>query len=132
MPLLTIGEPRISTAFEIGGGFGGGPGLIGSPGGGFPGPGTIGIGVPIGGTGATGSTGGTSGSGSFYPATAVNWASDAAGALLGLDWGRIAAFLLGLILIAGGIFLIKTVRQQVTVVVKHGARLAAEAGEAAG
>lgn len=131
MPLITIGQPRISNAFEIGGGFGSGPGLIGSPGGGFPGPGTISIGVPpIGGT--TGSTGGTSGSGSFYPATAVNWASDAAGALLGLDWGRIAAFLLGLILIAGGIFLIRTVRQQVTVVTKHVGRLAAEAGEAAG
>jgi hypothetical protein len=101
--------------FPIGGGGGGGGPVIGDPGGG----GGISIGLPpIGGTGGGGtSTSVSASSGGLF------------GLLPAINWGRIAAFLLGLILIAFGLYMIKGVNQAVNVVVKNGARKLAESGE---
>jgi hypothetical protein len=48
-----------------------------------------------------------------------------------LTYSRIGAFLLGLILIAGGIYLFKPVQQGVSVVVRTGKKIATAAGEVA-
>lgn len=110
----------------LGGGLLPGGGTTGT-GGTFPGPGTISIGFP----GTSGSSGSSGGGGGGVNATEAAYATSAAGWLLGLDWGRIAAFLLGLIFIIGGIFLIKEVRQTVVVAGKHVGKAVATAGEAA-
>ncbi len=58
-------------------------------------------------------------------AAAINWFS-------GINWGRIGAFLLGLLLIAGGLYLIKPLQQIVnTTVVRGGRALAESTAEAA-
>lgn len=105
--------------FGSGGQFGGGSGITGFP------PLTTndqggGLFTPIGG-----------GSGGIQTVTfiddAANALKKAAGSVLGIpaiNWGRIAAFLLGLILIAGGIYLIKPVNEIVAPVVKRGSRAA--------
>lgn len=122
-PTLAAGryDPRLN--FDFGGGFG-------------PGPGTIGTGGPVGGPGGGGgvviSLPGGGGSGGFTGGATSASTLGLASWFLGIDWGRIAAFLLGLLLIAGGIYLIKPVQQAINVTVKEGAKAAAKgAAEAA-
>lgn len=84
------------------GGFGTGGVLIGNGGGGFGGQAPYSSQEPI----RDGSTGGTS-----IPSKVAS--------MLGIpeiNWGRIAAFLLGLLLIAGGIYLISTGKNVTTVI----------------
>lgn len=121
--------PDLSSAFrgagasplfvEIGGG-GGSP--IGG-GGGFP-ISDGGGGIHIGGGTPVGSSGGGGGitlPGGGASSTAASIGGTWLSSLLGIpaiNWGRIAAFLLGLILIAGGIYLIRPVNQVVNQTVK--------------
>jgi hypothetical protein len=90
-----------------GGLFGGGGGIFGGGSGG----GGIVISAPpinVGGGGGSGtiSVGGTGG-------TATNAGFNPFSYLPAINWGRIGAFLLGLLLIAGGLYLIKPVQQVV-------------------
>lgn len=126
-------NPRLSLdfgGFLPGGSIGGG--LIG-----FPNPGVGSIGFPLPGTiqiggsnnpRGSGSTGGSSG-GSSIPGAVAGVAGRALSSVLGIpsiNWGRLATFLLALLLIAGGLYLIKPVQQ---IVVKPIKRAAREAGE---
>lgn len=98
---------------EIGGGSGGSGGGLG---GGFPSVGGINIGVPPMGGGNPASGGGSGKTVSVGLPGSVGSGASMLSSLLGLpaiNWGRIAAFLLGLILIAGGIYLIKPVQETV-------------------
>lgn len=113
-------KATLSQLFTIGGGSGGF---------GFPGGGGIGLGLPpIFG-------GGSGGSGGGVTVTPVGIGGAIAGGLssvLGIpaiNWGRIAAFLLGLLLVAGGIYLIKPVQQVVNRTIKTSAKGAAEGVE---
>jgi hypothetical protein len=108
--------------FEVGGGGGGVPIFGGGGGGGFPGSGTINIGLP--GNPASGGSGGKTSTislGGSAPAVGYNMLSSLLG-IPAINWGRIAAFLLGLILIAGGIYLIKPVQESVNRTIKTGAK----------
>lgn len=101
---------------EIGGGSGG-------FGGGFPGGINIGA-VPIGGgnPASGGGSGRTISSIPSIPSSPIGIGTSMLSNLLGIpaiNWGRIAAFLLGLILIAGGIYLIRPVNQIVNQSVKN-------------
>ncbi len=60
-----------------------------------------------------------------------NAQQQATGLLGAINWGRIGAFLLGLLLIAGGLYLIKPIQQAVNVTVGHAGRALAETSEAA-
>lgn len=102
---------------EIGGGGGGG----------FPGGGGIQIGIPPIGSGGNPASGGGSGKTVSLPSTPLGVGASMLSNLLGIpaiNWGRIAAFLLGLILIAGGIYLIRPVNQIVNTTVKRSAKAA--------
>jgi hypothetical protein len=66
--------------------------------------------------GATASTGSTSN------ASLISWPS--------INWGRIGAFLLGLILIAAGLYLLKPIQQFVKTTVKTAGKAAAHAAAA--
>lgn len=121
-------DPFGGGSFDIGGGFPifGGGGYPGS-GGGTPtlNPNDNGGGFVISGGG------GGSGGGSGVKVTPVGAGVGPFGGLLSsvlgipaINWGRIAAFLLGLILIAGGIYLIKPVQNVVNQTIKKGAKAA--------
>jgi len=106
-----------SFAASVGGGgsLPGGQGSVGGPGGGGPSftwdIGLGGITVGPGGGGTTGTPGGIR--------NTVTGAQTAVSSLFGaIPWSRIAAFLLGLLLILGGIYLIPKVQQQVNRTVK--------------
>ena len=131
------GPRRNATAFDFGGIFGGGDpfggGFIGTGGStgnptrdcGLFGLGCVNVGYgsdPFGGIFG----GGTSGSGS----TSIRGTSSSTGMLGGLlpaiNWGRIGAFLLGLLLFGGGLYLIKPINQSVGLVVKTAGKKLAE------
>jgi hypothetical protein len=104
------------------------PGGSGGPSGGdggIFGP-SIGITLPFpGGSSGSGAPGGTS-----IPGKILGAATGAVSSVLGIpaiNWGRIAAFLLGLLLIAGGLYLLKPVQT----VVNRSVRGLAETGEVA-
>lgn len=118
---------------DFGGGFvspGGGSGItIGGGGGGigFPGSGGPTIWVPPIGGGNPGSGGG---SGKATPVSVSGSIGGALSSVLGIpaiNWGRIAAFLLGLLLIAGGIYLIRPVQKIVNQSVRSARSAAIEA-----
>jgi hypothetical protein len=109
--------------FGFGGGGGGSNPFLGG-GGGPPGFGNTfplpgGIEIPIGGGGGVqpvvGTVLGSVGS-------AVTGAVGSAIGLPAINWGRLAAFLLGLLLIAGGLYLFKPVQQAVNVRVQAAAK----------
>lgn len=115
-PTVGLTDPSFSNSsfnasplfVEIGGGGGGGIG--------FPGSGGINIGVPPIGSGSNPAGGSGSGKTVSIPSSPLGIATGMLSSLLGIpaiNWGRIAAFLLGLILIAGGIYLIKPVQEAV-------------------
>lgn len=116
--------------FDIYGGGGGGfpifgPGDTSGGGGGFPPIFTFDL-------GGGNFSGGGSGGGSGQPPVNVTpvsfdptkWLSGVLG-IPSINWGRIAAFLLGLILIAGGIYLIRPVQNIVNQTVKRSAKASA-------
>lgn len=97
----------------------------GGSGGGFD------LGGVIGGV-ISGVTGSLTGGGSTQilgSSSAKSYLSSVLG-LPSINWGRIAAFLLGLLLIAGGLYLIKPVQQVVNRTVKETARGATEVAAA--
>lgn len=107
--------------------------------GGFlPGPGGVGIGFPGGGP-AIGInlppiTVGSGGSKTTIGGTIAGAAGSALSSALGIpaiNWGRIAAFLLGLLLIGGGLYLIKQVNQSIKVVARTGREVGTAIGAAA-
>ena len=109
-------------------------------GGGAPDPGGVIGGGSIGGGGPClfncGSGGSTVPISSIFPGlgTAASAAGSALSSVLGIpsiNWGRIAAFILGLILIAGGLFLIKPVQSIVVNTVKNTAKSGAKVAEVA-
>lgn len=117
-----FGDISIGGGF-IGGGIGGG-GILGGGGG-------LGVGqwpplnpIEYGGV-YIGGGGGSSGGGGSGKAVNVGVGTSLAGPLGmltgGFDWGRLAAFLLGLLLIAGGLYLLKPVQEVVNGAVKKGA-----------
>lgn len=121
----TVGLPKLPTlpglhspdmqafAISLPGGGGGG---IGFPGGGISiGMPPISIGLPGGGSSGGGAT-------SVSLGGAVGGALSSVLGIPAINWGRLAAFILGLILIAGGIYLIKPVQQVVNTNVKAGAK----------
>lgn len=117
LPALTT---RYGPAFDpIGGG------------GGFGGLPPITIIAPVGGGGTAGGGGKSGGVGGTVGSAAGSLLSSVLG-LPAINWGRIAAFLLGLLFIAGGIYLTKTAQRSIKVVSGHAqraAQLLAETGE---
>ena len=55
----------------------------------------------------------------------------AGGLIPPINWGRLAAFLLGLLLIAGGLYLLKPTQQLIIKPAKRALKSTAEAGEVA-
>lgn len=116
------------SGFTIGGGAGGGS--VPGGGGGFPeiclgtwcvGGGGMTTNVPVPGSGSGGSGGGGATS---IPGKIVAAATGAVSTALGIpaiNWGRLAAFLLGLLLIGGGLYLLKPVQEVINRSVKGAA-----------
>ncbi len=114
--------PSLSSNFDlpqIGGGFVPGSGVTGG-GTDFPGSGSGGglvFGIPIiGGGSGSGSSGSTA---SILPTAAIGKYLSTALGIPAINWGRIAAFLLGLLLIAGGIYLTRPGQTIVTSSIRH-------------
>jgi hypothetical protein len=126
------------SGFSINDIFGGGGGgdIFGGGGGGFFGSGPssvdptqgggFGIGSPVISIGGGGGGGGTATTIKAGTGTSSSVGFLGLPGLPSIDWGRIGAFLLGLLLIAGGLFLIKPVQQAVKITVKHGSELLAD------